>query len=253
MTISDKLVTIAENTPKVFDAGKQAGFAEGKQAAYDEFWDDYQQNGNRTDYSYAFAGYGWTLDTWKPKYGFPKIGNASYMFSQFRPTTNGIDLVQWLKDNNSSLDLSNCTAVTHLFSSSYITHAPELNLTKVTTFWPFASDSWIETIDKVILNSDGSTVFQTPFQQMKKLKNITFEGVIGKNGLSFQWSTLLSKESIKSIISCLSTTTSGLTVTFSLTAVKKAFETSANMNDGDASAEWKNLVAEHSNWTISLV
>lgn len=63
----------------------------------------------------------------------------------------------------------------------------------------------------------------------------------------------LSKPSITSIINCLSTTTSGLTVTLSKTAVNNAFETSEGVADGSTSQEWLNLVATKTNWTISLV
>lgn len=62
----EKLTTIAENEPKVFEAGKK------KQ--YDEFWDTYQKNPNQTkpppkiNYKYMFGGAGWNSKTFKPKY-----------------------------------------------------------------------------------------------------------------------------------------------------------------------------------------
>ena len=39
MSIAEKLITIAENEERVYESGKKA--------AYDRFWDVYQQNGNR--------------------------------------------------------------------------------------------------------------------------------------------------------------------------------------------------------------
>ena len=60
MSIAEKLVTIAENQLRVYEAGKAVGC--------DSFWDAYQQNGKRTMYWYAFSGYGWTKDTLRPKY-----------------------------------------------------------------------------------------------------------------------------------------------------------------------------------------
>ena len=40
MSIAEKLTTVAENVPKVYEAGKKA--------EYDAFWDKYQNNGKRT-------------------------------------------------------------------------------------------------------------------------------------------------------------------------------------------------------------
>lgn len=41
---------------------------QGRQEEWSEFWDDYQDNGNRTDYQLAFRGIGWTSKNFKPKY-----------------------------------------------------------------------------------------------------------------------------------------------------------------------------------------
>ena len=53
-------------------------------------------------------------------------------------------------------------------------------------------------------------------------------------------------------MAALSTTTTGLTVTFSKTAVDKAFETAEGANDGSTSPEWLALVATRPNWGIGL-
>ena len=67
MSIADKLVTIAENERKVYDAGYtkgktegggdsyDRGVADGRRAEYDAFWDNLQSNGNRTQYAVAFS------------------------------------------------------------------------------------------------------------------------------------------------------------------------------------------------------
>ena len=70
MTSAEKLMKIAENELKVFQ--------EGKKSQYDEFWDNFQENGNRTVYVSCF-GSGWTADTLKPKYTIKPI-NANMMF-----------------------------------------------------------------------------------------------------------------------------------------------------------------------------
>lgn len=62
MTTAEKLQTIAENVPRVYEAGKEAG----KKSEYDKFWDAYQNYGNKNGYPNAF--YNWRNDCYNPKY-----------------------------------------------------------------------------------------------------------------------------------------------------------------------------------------
>lgn len=259
--ISDIAVKIREKTggSTTYKTAEMPGGIEdvynsGKKAEYDAFWEPYQDYGKRVNYAYAFAGRGWTRKLLRPKYPFGQISNATEMFNAFGGDESGsLDLAQYLSELGLTLDLSKSTASTHMFSEAYISHVPELNFTSHRTIWVFMNSSQIKTIDKIILKSDGSTIFQTPFQNARSLENVVFEGVIGQNGLSFAWSSLLSNTSITSVINALSTTTSGLTVTISKTAVNNAFETAAGTADGQASAEWLNLIATRSNWTVNLL
>lgn len=86
-----------------------------------------------------------------------------------------------------------------------------------------------------------------------KLKTIRFAGLLQQNLYIGKSCMELSKESFNSLISCLSDAVTGKTLTLPLAAVNTAFETSEGAADGSTSAEWLALVAEHSNWTISLV
>jgi hypothetical protein len=99
----------------------------------------------------------------------------------------------------------------------------------------------LQTIDKVIVNN--ATTYTDWFVRCDALREIRFEGTIAKGGMNLQWSTKLSRESIEDIINHLSSTTSGLAITFSKTAANSAFTTE----------EWNALAATKSNWTISLV
>ena len=90
------------------------------------------------------------------------------------------------------------------------------------------------------------------FPSVPALENVTMEGQITKSGLNMKSCTKLSKASIENIIGCLSTDSTGQSITLSQTAVKKAFETSAGANDGNTSTEWTTLANSRSNWTISL-
>ena len=73
MTIAEKLVKVAEDMPKVYEAGQKS--------EYDRFWDAYQQNGTRTDYQRCFGGLAWTAETLRPKYDIrPTYGGGASMF-----------------------------------------------------------------------------------------------------------------------------------------------------------------------------
>ena len=60
MTVAEKLTRAKADYDEVYEAGKKA--------EYDRFWDAYQENGQPKQYFYAFAGIGWTDETFKPKH-----------------------------------------------------------------------------------------------------------------------------------------------------------------------------------------
>ena len=217
---------------------------------YDKFWDSFQRNGNRVNYEYGFGGEGWNDETFKPKYDI-KPTQSTYMFSNCGIT----DMITALKNAGVTFDFSQVKDTSYLAFNSSITRFPTIDTSSrpnINHF--FMGNKNLEYIEKVILKSDGSQTFNDySFKDNPKLKEIRFEGVIGKSGFNIKDSTLLSKASITSIINALSTTTSGLTVTLSQTAVNNAFETSTGSADGSTSQEWLNLKATKSNWTISLV
>lgn len=232
MSIEEKLVKIADNMQKVYESGQKAG--------YDLLWDMLQQKGARKEYLYTFAY--WTDEMFYPKYSFFPTGS----FNAFRNCQAKIDLAQRLIDCGVVMDTSGATSLTQGFMSSYFTRLGVISTLKCSSLSNvFQAMSYCVTIDKVILKSDGSQTFSSTFDNLPALENITIEGVIGKNGVSFKWSTNLSKASIESIINALSTTTSGLTVTLSSTAVSRAF--------GSTTAdEWQALKDTRPNWVINL-
>lgn len=249
-----------ENVPKVYESGRKIGHDEGydnglsvaidaqeefladkPQTHYDIFWDAYQYNGTKKGYNYTFAGSGWNDETFKPKYDI--IPTSTYhMFSQ----TSITDLVAALERANITFDMSkDITSQYFIQDSSYLTRLPVLDLRGKSNINYFIYNATaLQRIDKIILKDNGSQKFNNySFNNIPKLEHIIFEGVIGQNNFDIHWSTLLDKESIESIINCLSTTTSGLTVTLSQTAIDNAF----------TSEEWEVLEATKPNWTISLV
>ena len=212
----------------------------GGKSFYDAFWDEYQSNGTRLTYTMAFAGIGWTTKTFKPKYDI-KPKNARYMFAN--GSLAGIDLTSLLEGLGIVLDTSNCTDFRQMFYYSSPKRIPAINTVAIDTFNSFIYYADIETIDRLILREDGSQAFVSPFSGAAKLINIIIEGTIGKNGFDIKDSIKLSKASIESIINALSTTTTGLSITLSKTAVNNAFTTD----------EWAALISTRSNWTISLI
>ena len=217
-----------------------AAIEQGKQAEYDRFWDAYQQNGNVADARALFSGEGWTVETLRPKYDM-RPTNAQSMF--WKCGFVG-DLQQRFDELGVVLDTSKATRLTQLFSDAYyITRVGVIDATSAPTMAStlFAYCWELVTIDK--LKVAPGHVWTSTFAQNHKLENLIVEGVIDVGGMNLQWSTKLSKASITSVVNALSSTTSGLSVTLSKTAVNNAFTTD----------EWNALAGTKTNWTINLV
>lgn len=247
MSIADKLITVAENVPKVYEQGKV------DQDKY--FWDKYFIEEKTTkNYSYYFAGRGWNPGNFHPKHDM-RPGTATRMFAAFNYNgwenpTGGFDLVARLDELGVVLDFSNCTTMERAFDGANIAHLGVIDLSKSTNNTGALGSKFLKKIDKVIVSAN--TTFSSTFSGASELKELTVEGTIAKSGFSVSASTKLDEASITSIINALSSTTSGLAVTLSKTAVDKAFETSDGANDGSTSTEWAALEAKKTDWTISL-
>ena len=70
MSISDKLTEVAENVPKVYEAGFDKGTS--------DLWDVIQNFGNRSYYEYAFSA--WGIEFIRPKYKIVPTSRTIYMF-----------------------------------------------------------------------------------------------------------------------------------------------------------------------------
>lgn len=184
------------------NAGYDRGFDEGKQSEYDAFWENYQKSGNRTDYQLAFGGYGWSAETFKPKYDIVPIESAYMTFRMHNEGNEPYDLAEHLSKLGVALDFTQCTFASYTFYGAVVSRIGVINVTLFGSLISFFYGCKAETIDKVILKSNGTNSFNATFNNCTNLKNITFEGVIGQNGLNFQWSPL-TIESLRSIISCL--------------------------------------------------
>ena len=97
MSIANKLTKIAENVPKVYEAGQKS--------EYDRFWDAYQNNGEAMDYSYSFSGINWDDDCYNPKY-LIKCTTCINMFRNSIITDAKVDID--LSEGNGTYVLANC-------------------------------------------------------------------------------------------------------------------------------------------------
>lgn len=248
MSIAEKLVEIAQDLPKVYDAGFAAGqnaggggydegYEAGKKAEYDRYWDMLQQNGTRIDYQQAFRLV-YTDALFKPKYDIAP-DNAQAMFAGSKIT----NLKQLLEDADVVLDFSKARYLTSLFDSSAVTHVPTIDCSNVFATAMsniFLNAKAVAYIEKMIVKEE--TKFVNAFTNASSLVDIRFEGTIGED-ISFHWSPL-SKESIESVVSHLSDAASGKTATFKKTAVLTAFVTEE---------AWLAYIASKPNWNFTLV
>lgn len=245
MSIADKLTQAANNVPLVYQAGKNKEWS--------DFWDSFQDKGARTSYNSVFRFKYWNKNTFKPKYNINIAGDGDSAFRFFNQNTSSFDFAEHLNKLGITIDCSNCTKASYLFYYSYLTHLPELDLSSAETIAYAFRYSTVSTIDKIKLKEDGNQMLSYSFSNTPFLKNIVVEGTIGQDGVDLSASTVLTKESIISFINALSSSAAGKAITFSLTAVNSAFETADGADDGSTSAEWENLTAEKSNWTIALL
>lgn len=216
MTTAEKLVTVAENQQRVYDAGYEKGKAEG--IDYDTFWDSFQGNGQPMVYQVVFAYNRFNKETYNPKY--PIICSNSNVSARhiFYNNTE-------ITDTKVPIDVSAISTTTVLQNTFSCYGAGKI--------------SALETIRE--LRVAANTDYPNAFMNCSALKNIVITGTVGKS-ISFQFSPLLTKESIMSVFNALSTDVTGQTVTFSKRAVDAAFTTE----------EWEALTATKTNWTYAV-
>ena len=152
MSIAEKFEIIAD-----------AVYEKGKQAEYDRFWDEFQQNGNRRTYAYGISGTGWTKETFKPKYDLIATASATFMFCN---NTIREDLGEILDELGIKLDTTGCPAMTYMFRTSQFTKLPTIDCqTCANVNYIFANMTYLTTIEKWILPATSSQNFTSAFLQ----------------------------------------------------------------------------------------
>ena len=186
------------------DAVYEQGVADGKQAEYDRFWDEYQDSGNRTNYEYAFAGLGWNEKTFFPKYNVFSGNTIHYIL---RNNAFAGDFVQRMIDLGFGDVCFTPNSPTQPFRAMLnVTRLPVIRPTATGYLYAlnycYSDNSSLETIDCVLgtcPNTNRGITFTSAFDGCTSLKNIRFEGTI-VNPISFKDSGLLSDESVQDII-----------------------------------------------------
>lgn len=207
---------------------------EGGNSYYDTFWDNFQKNGSKIDYSYAFYKDGWNDTTFKPKYDILPA-NAASMFSQCEMT----DVQALIAVSGVTVDFSRCSSVASMLARSKITKFPTVDVssaTQVSYMCNYATELEEITITGIRQTHD----FSGAFSVCSKLKNLMVSGVIGKN-FSVVQSPLLTSESVQSIIDALADLTDASTQTLSLHADVKAA----------LSEEQLVSITQKKNWTVA--
>lgn len=193
---------LAALSSEAYDAGYEAGKQDGIQSEYDRFWDEYQAYAVKyNDYGNLFSGSGWTAETFRPKYDIV-IDGGNRVFAYMN--LNG-SLKKALADSGVSMRFNEPYNINSTFEGASITEIGEcdfsgssrLNCTNI-----FTNCRILVTIDKVI-PPVGQTTFSSWFYNCLALENVVFEGTIGANGLDLHWSTLLTHDSLMSIINAL--------------------------------------------------
>lgn len=171
----------------------------GKQAEYDRFWDNYQDNGNRTNYEYAFFGSGWNNETFKPKYDIVPVTETFGLLENSR--IQG-DLAEICEKQGITLDFSKATKFELVFQNSKFTRIGVIDASNGNRFnQVFYSCTNLETIDLLKLTEKIAS-YNNPFIGCTSLQNIEIDGVIGAN-ISFKDSILLTHDSLMSVINAL--------------------------------------------------
>ena len=206
-----------------------------------DFWSNQQDDGNRVDCSFLYAGKGWNNETFKPENDLQPT-NAKSMF-QYCHIDNYKEQLEKLGIN---IDFSLSTNNDGVFHGSpYLKHLPIISFLKSESHINSFSWSGIKIIDLLIIKDTGSQTFDRTFDGMKDLEEIRIQGTFG-NSVDFGSSPKLSTLSMISIFEALSSSKSGKSLILNKAAVENADFTNTKYSS------WDELRATKNNWTVVL-
>lgn len=231
MSIAEKLLRAKDDIDRAYSAGLaagggscsdedievayQEGYTEGRKIEHNIFWDNFQQNGERTNYDKAFANSGWTDTTFRPKH---KIYATTYTFADgvdntktsircgmtdLRPETIGVEI-----------DWSQNTVFTKFLTHTPVKYVGAIDMSNATSVdRAFYNANALEEVGLVILPTSALSFGAMGFSA-RVLKEIRFSGMFMKS-VAFDYASNLSLDSAKDIITHLmQNPTEALTVKF---------------------------------------
>lgn len=218
------LGTTASINPQDFESKVDEVYSQGKQEAYDTFWDNFQKNGNRRNYNYAFFD-GWTNANFAPKYDIiAELGNSTYMFSQSNIRGSLKTIL-----NNQGVTISfiqpsgKAYGANSLFYLSYFSELPVLDFSMALGSSAlndtFGNSRNLEIIEKIILPDNCTGYGTNTFRGCTKLETVDFEGTI-KYSLDFKHCPL-SADSMQDIFNHLDTNAASDARTITLKQIAK--------------------------------
>lgn len=238
--IADKIRNCTGETeiilPNDFDDKIDDVYEAGKKAAYDAFWDMFQNKGNRRKYNFAFfsAEGLWTDESFKPKYDIVMQGgsdDAFYGLSKITKFKKG-----FYGEEDLQIDTSEMTSANWLcFNMSSLIELPLLDFSKVIA--SVGAFSGCSSLTKLHLTVSENTVFAAmssgTFAGCKSLTDLKITGTIGKD-IGIPGCTALSADTIYTQIILnlkdYSADTSGTTHTLNLGATNLAKLTEAQIS-----------------------
>ena len=238
---SDNQYTAAEMKSEI-ESVAEYNFSEGKQQGWDSFSDSFQNYGNRKDYAHAFAQSAFTQeDIRKLKYKVTPAGtNHKCLFWR----NDHIKKIEAANIDLSGVTLSQTSQLSSnqqvFYDCAELTEIEDVGLPAGYYYYTFGMSEKLHTI--AVVRSEETTLYTDAFVNNNSLRNITFEGVIGRN-ISFRQSPLLTIDSLKNIISHLKDYTgTGNEHTYTLTlssASKKALQNEGTTSpNGNTWAEY---------------
>lgn len=211
MSIAEKLVIIAENQQSIYEAGVRAGQA--SSGSNDAFWDTFQQNGNRTDYGYAFRL--WDGSIFDPKYSIAPVGDYQAA-GMFYGATNMGDLKTWFENKGIVLDFSNAGRLNETFRKCTASKLPIIDLSNCTQV-TLAFYDMPNLTELTMTNVRPDCTFDRAFNYSHALTTLNISGTIGKNGLTFAHNKGISAESLRNVFNILEDKTSDTSTTWTVT------------------------------------
>lgn len=229
MSIAEKLALIAENIPKVYEAGKQAG------------------GDNPIYYAMKFTGL-FSSATFPENYDFVlNVKKAPTDMSNMFMTATGLKTVKLIsEDNTNDIIYQACFRDNKTLETVDLT---EYNRKPTTVAYMFLGASALKSVYGALdfTNCTNTTIW---LNGAYLLEDIEFVPNTINITIPFQWCTKLTKASITSAINGLNADVTGQTVTFNKYAVNNAF--GINVDDESTyTDEFNTLRQSRSNWTFA--